>query len=97
MEVHRCNEKRDESGQEDKCIVDHPGFEVCCLSPWVLEVASVGLKTQTKRSYSTTRTEMNAAQSECYLLFSINRPCHKEADFHSENVFQKTFVLRLFS
>ena len=69
----------EESGQDEhQCIVDHPGFEACCLNPWVLEVASVGLKTRTKRSYSTTRTEMNAAQSEyvIQLLFSINRPCH---------------------
>ena len=78
MEISRCREKMEESGQDEQCIVDHPGFEACCLNPWVLEVASVGLKTRTKRSYSTTRTEMNAAQSEyvIQLLFSINRPCH---------------------
>ncbi|KAK2558627.1 hypothetical protein P5673_018820 [Acropora cervicornis] len=57
MEIARCCEKMEESELEDKCIVNHPGFEVCCLINWVLEIASVGLKTQSKRAYSATRTD----------------------------------------
>ena len=64
----RCHEKMEESELEDKCIVDHPGFEVGCLNNWLLEIASVGLKTRSKRSYYGTRTQMNAAQSE-YVIF----------------------------
>ena len=45
MEITRCCEKMEEGELEDKCIVYHPGFEVCCLINWVLEIASVGLKT----------------------------------------------------
>ena len=61
----------EESELEDKCIVDHPGFEVCCLNKWVLEIASVGLKTRSKRSYSATRTQTNAAQSEYVIFYEL--------------------------
>ena len=50
MEIDRCREKMEESKHEGKCIVDHPGFEVCCLNNWGLETAYVGLKTRSKRS-----------------------------------------------
>ncbi|XP_068684941.1 uncharacterized protein [Montipora foliosa] len=36
---------------EDQCITLHPGFHDVCLNRWVLEIASLALKTKAGKSY----------------------------------------------
>ena len=38
---------------EDQCITLHPGFRDVCLNRWVLEIASLALKTKAGKSYRT--------------------------------------------
>ena len=38
---------------EDQCITLHPGFRDVCLNQWVLEIASLALKTKAGKSYRT--------------------------------------------
>ena len=46
------------------CITEHPGYAAYCLNTLVLSTAAIGLKTKAKKSYSTTKTATNAAESE---------------------------------
>lgn len=48
----------------DQCITAHPGFADCCLNTWVLHTAGIGLKTRNKKSYTTTKANKNASDSE---------------------------------
>lgn len=60
----------EEGELEDKCIVDHPGFEVCCLNNWVLEIASVGLKHDQRDL--TAQPEHRRMVPSPSMLFSMN-------------------------
>lgn len=44
----------------------HRASRLCCMLPEhvVLSTAAIGLKTKAKKSYSTTKTATNAAESE---------------------------------
>lgn len=50
--------------KEGQCITKHPGYAACGLNSWVLFTAAIGLKTKAKKSYTTTKTEQNAAEPE---------------------------------
>ncbi|XP_068671216.1 uncharacterized protein [Montipora foliosa] len=63
-DIDRCGEKMYEVEKEGECITEHPGYAACCLNTWVLSTAAIGLKTKAKKSYSTTKTARNAAESE---------------------------------
>jgi hypothetical protein len=53
MEIDMCREKMYQYEEEErKCIVDHPGFNEGILNEYVLDLASLGLKTKGKRNYS---------------------------------------------
>ena len=43
----------EELEREGDCIIAHPGFDDVCLNRWVLHTAGVGLKTKSKKSYTT--------------------------------------------
>jgi len=62
MEVDRCVEKMEEIELDGECITAHDAFQNVCLDTWVLDVASIGLKTRKKKSYSLNRG--SAADSE---------------------------------
>ena len=53
MEIQQCHDKMAdfEKCGERKCILNHPGFNYVCLNEWVLETASLGLKTKGRKSY----------------------------------------------
>lgn len=57
FEVDRCVEKMEGIDMDGECITEHVGFFSVCLDEWVLDVASVGLKTRKKKSYSSNRGE----------------------------------------
>ena len=45
-EIDRVSEVMGQLDLEDRCITLHPGFHEVCLNRWVLEVASLNLKTK---------------------------------------------------
>eukprot|EP00795_Rhopilema_esculentum_P015884 gene15885-7216_t len=47
------NERPGEVG----CITSHPGFEPCCLQPWVLRLTGQRFKRKDKLTYSKIKTE----------------------------------------
>ena len=48
-----CRDKMYQYEEEErKCILDHPGFNEVVLSEFVLDAASLGLKTKGNRNYS---------------------------------------------
>lgn len=53
QEIDRCGEVMEEFGDPKRCITLHPGFQDVCLSKHVLEVAALGLKTKSGKSYKT--------------------------------------------
>lgn len=61
-EIPRCVDVTEESGIA--CITDHPGFKANCLDKYVLEVASVGLKTRKNRRYDVLRAKGLVSESE---------------------------------
>ncbi|XP_068712622.1 uncharacterized protein [Montipora foliosa] len=63
MEVDRCVEKMEELEREGDCIIAHPGFDDVCLNRWV-HTAGVGLKTKTKKSYTTMLARGDTAEHE---------------------------------
>ena len=52
-EIDRCGEVMENFGEEQGCITSHPGFQDVCLNRYVLEVASLSLKTRSGKSYRT--------------------------------------------
>jgi len=63
-EVDRCSEKMEEIDMEGACITTHSGSDTVCLNTWVLQTAGVGPKTRRNKSYSTTMTQLRAAENE---------------------------------
>lgn len=57
--------------KDGECITEHPGYAACCLNRWVLSTAAIGLKTKAKKSYSTTKTATNVAESVFSIVFLI--------------------------
>jgi len=54
----------EELEREGDCIIAHPGFDDVCLNRWVLHTAGVGLKTKTKKSYTTMLAQGDTAEHE---------------------------------
>ena len=46
------------------CITLHPGFQDVCLNRWVLEVASLNLKTKAGKSYRAIFNQGRKTESE---------------------------------
>ena len=46
------------------CITLHPGFQDVCLNRWVLEVASLNLKTKAVKSYRAIFNQGRQTESE---------------------------------
>ena len=76
IEVDRCVEKMEELEREGDCIIAHPGFDDVCLNRWVLHTAGVGLKTKTKKSYTTMLARGDTAEHEyvCVTLYFYYHP-----------------------
>ena len=64
QEIDRCAEIMAEIDQEGKCITLHPGFRDVCLNKYVLEVASLGLKAKSGKSYKTLLAQENRSKAE---------------------------------
>ena len=66
MEIDRCRDKMYEHEDEGsrKCIIDHPGFTDICLKEWVLQIASLGLKTTGHRNYNSVFQEGQKTRAE---------------------------------
>ena len=66
MEIEQCGEKIYEYEHENtrKCIIDHPGFADVCLNEFVLDIASLGLKTKSHRNYASVYRERQKTRSE---------------------------------
>ena len=43
----------EEVENNDNCITVHPGCDTVCLNRWVLQTVRIGLKTKSKKSYTT--------------------------------------------
>ncbi|XP_067022632.1 P2X purinoceptor 7-like [Acropora muricata] len=52
-EIDRCGEVMERFGDSHQCITLHPWFQDVCLNRHVLEVAALGLKTKSGKSYRT--------------------------------------------
>ncbi|XP_067024276.1 P2X purinoceptor 7-like [Acropora muricata] len=63
-EIDRCGEIMAEIDQEGQCITLHPGFRDVCLNKYVLEVASLGLKTKSGQSYKTLLAQGKRSEAE---------------------------------
>lgn len=75
QEIDRCGEVMEEFGDPKRCITLHPGFHDVCLSKHVLEVAALGLKTKSGKSYKTLflqgqRTEEKFLRAVAYRQFT---------------------------
>ena len=59
MEIGQCREKMYEHEHENtrKCVIDHPGYTDVCLNEFVLDTASLGLKTKSHRNYASVYRE----------------------------------------
>ena len=64
VEVNRCTERMEEVEKDGQCITTHPGFNSVCLDRWVLQTAGIGLKTKSKKSYTTMLTLGDRAEAE---------------------------------
>ena len=51
-------------GREEDCITLHPGFRDVCLNKYVLEVASLGLKTKAGKRYRTIYVQGQKSENE---------------------------------
>ena len=69
QEIDRCTEIMAEIDLEGQCITLHPGFRDVCLNKYVLEVASLGLKTKSGKSYKTLLIQGYRSEAELVLHF----------------------------
>ncbi|XP_065054820.1 uncharacterized protein LOC135683487 [Rhopilema esculentum] len=60
------NERPGEVG----CITSHPGFEPCCLQPWVLRLTGQRFKRKDKLTYSKIKTEERFLRAIVYRQFT---------------------------
>ena len=63
-EIDRVGEVMGQLDLEDRCITLHPGFQDVCLNRWVLEVASLNLKTKSGKSYRVLRGQGGRTEAE---------------------------------
>jgi hypothetical protein len=67
MEIDQCQHKMYEYEEDEsnrKCILDHPGSNKVCLSEFVLNAASLGLKTKKHRNYASVFREGQKTRAE---------------------------------
>ncbi len=65
MEINACRDTMHQYEEEErKCILDHPGFNEVCLNEFVLQAASLGLKTKGHRSYASVFQEGQKTRPE---------------------------------
>ena len=76
MEIEQCRHKMfdHEDGESQKCILDHPGFNDVCLNEWVLETASLGLKTKGRRNYASVFRENQKVLQRILLVAFLLEP-----------------------
>ena len=53
QEIDHCEEMMEKFGDPKQCITLHPGFQDVCPNRHVMEIAVLGLKTQSGKSYKT--------------------------------------------
>ena len=72
MEIEQCRERMYEYEHENtrKCVIDQPGFTDVCLNEFVLDTASLGLKTNSHRNYASIYREGQKTRSELTLRSS---------------------------
>lgn len=63
-EIDRVGEVMSQADLEDQCITLHPGFNDVCLNRWVLQIASLALKTKAGKSYRTLFSQGLKSESE---------------------------------
>ena len=63
-EIDRVGEVMSQVDLEDQWITLHPGFHDVCLNRWVLEIASLALKTKAGKSYRTLFSQGLKSESE---------------------------------
>ncbi|KAK2570281.1 hypothetical protein P5673_005068 [Acropora cervicornis] len=63
-EIDRVGEVMSQVDLEDQCITLHPGFRDVCLNRWVLEIASLALKTKAGKSDTTLFSQGLKSESE---------------------------------
>ena len=63
-EIDRVGELMSQVDLEDQCITLLPGFHDVCLNRWVLEIASLALKTKAGKSYRTLFSQGIKSESE---------------------------------
>ena len=63
-EIDRVSEVMGQLDLEDRCTTLHPGFHEVCLNRWVLEVASLTLKTKAGKSYRVLRGQGGRNEAE---------------------------------
>ena len=63
-EIDRVGEVMSQVDLEDRCVTLDPGFNDVCLNRWVLEVASLNLKTKAGKSYRTLFSQGHKSESE---------------------------------
>ena len=75
MEIDRVGEIMSEVEREGDCVTIHPGFQDVCLNRWVLEVASLTLKTKAGKNYRTLFSQGLEAESERVIFCFIFWKC----------------------
>ncbi|CAH3159432.1 unnamed protein product [Porites lobata] len=63
-EIDRAGEVMENIERAGDCITLHPGFQDVCLNRWVLEVASLNLKTKAGKSYRAIFNQGRKTESE---------------------------------
>ncbi|XP_073236450.1 uncharacterized protein [Porites lutea] len=63
-EIDRCGEVMERFGDTSQCITLYPGFQDVCDNQHVLEVAALGLKTKSGKSYRVLYDQGRKSQSE---------------------------------
>ncbi|XP_067028184.1 uncharacterized protein [Acropora muricata] len=64
MDMDRCTERMAEVEKDGQCITTHPGYAACCLNTWVLSTRAISLRIMVQKTYSATKIEKNAAESD---------------------------------
>ncbi|XP_046852960.1 uncharacterized protein LOC124446177 [Xenia sp. Carnegie-2017] len=82
MELEQCRGKMNQfEVDERKCILDHPGFNEVCLNEFVLQAASLGLKTKGHRSYATVFRDGQKTREEFFRAVSYRQLVRLVWDF----------------
>ena len=66
LEIDPCKEKMLEEKMHDRCLTEHPAFDIGCLNHWVLKLAGLSYKTRIKgcQNYTTLYTKGKKSEPE---------------------------------